>query len=276
MKNRIEKMFASLGKRGEAALIPFVTTGFPDVDFTEALVTEMAEQGADLIEIGMPFSDPVADGPTIEAASHEALERNHVSPPDILDMVSRLRRKVELPLVLMGYYNQFFRYGLDEFAKDASEAGLDGTIIPDLPVDEADEWLKAARRHGLCNIFLAAPNTPDRRIERIARATRGFLYYVSVMGITGARSELPPELSDGLERARKHAGRKPVAVGFGISRPDQVAMLSNHCDGVIVGSAIIRMIQEGLGAETGDIERRKAVVREIGAFVNSLKEATSR
>lgn len=266
-------MFARVDRKKEAALIPFITTGFPDIDFTEELAIEMAHRGADLIELGMPFSDPVADGPTIEAASQAALSRNDISPPDIFSLVERLRKKISIPLVLMGYYNQFLHYGLEKFAQDAASAGIDGTIIPDLPVDEAGPWLSAARTHGVHNIFLAAPNTPEKRLKRIARATRGFLYYVSVMGITGARSELPPELADGLEKTGGVC-RKPVAVGFGISRPDQVAMLARHCDGIIVGSAIVKMIERGLGENLEDRTLRAGTVREIGKFVADLKAAT--
>jgi tryptophan synthase alpha chain len=273
MKNRIDSMFSAARKRKEAALIPFVTTGFPDVEFTEALIREMAGRGADLVEIGMPFSDPVADGPTIEAASHAALEKNSISPPDLFDMVARLRRDISIPIVIMGYYNQFFRYGLDAFAGDAAGAGVDGTIIPDLPVDEAADWMAAASKAGIHNIFLVAPNTPEKRIVRIARATRGFLYHVSVMGITGARTELPPELSQGLERVKERC-RKPVAVGFGISRPEQVSMLSGHADGIIVGSAIIRLIQQGLQDDVANAEKRAGTVKRIGEFVESLKHAT--
>ena len=270
--NRIDRMFSQLRKRGESALIPFITTGDPDVATTEALVLEMERQGADLIELGLPFSDPLADGPTIQAASNRALA-NEINARVLFDMVKRLRQKTDIPLVLMGYCNPLFQYGIEEFARDAAEAGIDGTIIPDLPVDEASQWGRAAREHGICNIFLVAPNTPDARMKKIAKASKGFIYYVSVTGITGARSELPPELSQGLKHVREITS-KPVAVGFGISEPAQVRMLSEVADGIIVGSAIVRIIEKNL-VETGSgFSAGPATVKSVGEFVSSLKQAT--
>ncbi len=270
--NRIDKMFQGLRARGESALIPFVTTGDPDIETTEKLVLEMASRGADLIELGIPFSDPLADGPTIQAASHRALVSG-TTPEDCLMLVARLRRRTGIPLVLMGYYNPVYQYGLDRFAEEAARAGVDGTIIPDLPLEEASTWCKAAKRHGLHNIFLVAPNTPDDRVKKMGEATGGFLYYVSVTGITGARQQLPPELEEGLARVRSLVPC-PVGVGFGISRPEQVAMLSGVADGVIVGSAIVRIIE----AHARDVDGRSVpgpgLIQAVGDFVHSLKEAT--
>ncbi len=270
--NRIDKMFKALRAKKETALIPFITTGDPDLETTEALILEMAAQGADLIELGIPFSDPLADGPTIQAASQRAL-KGGVTPKAVLDIVKRVRKNTQIPLVLMGYYNPVYQYGLERFARDAAEAGVDGTIIPDLPLEEASDWTKAARAHGISNILLIAPNTPDDRVKRIGKATRGFLYYVSVTGITGARKELPPELREGLKRV-KSLVRCPVGVGFGISRPDQVAMLSGNTDGVIVGSAIVRLIEANTREENGKLKAGPDLVQEVGNFVRSLKDAT--
>lgn len=270
--NRIEKMFSRLGKRGDTALIPFITTGDPDIKTTEELVLEMEQQGADLIELGLPFSDPLADGPTIQAASNRAL-LNAVNAEVLFNMVSRLRAKTDIPLVLMGYCNPLFQYGIERFARDAVEAGIDGTIIPDLPVDEAADWNRAARNEGICNIFLVAPNTPEGRLKKIVKASRGFVYYVSVTGVTGARTELPPELSAGLKHVRDITSR-PVAVGFGISEPEQVRMLSKVADGIIVGSAIVRIIQDHLKYEDKRYTAHHGMVAKVGAFVSSLKEAT--
>ncbi len=270
--NRIDRMFSKLRKRGETALIPFITTGDPDIETTEALVLEMERQGADLIELGLPFSDPLADGPTIQAASNRAL-RGEINPEVMFNMVSRLRRKTEIPLVLMGYCNPLFQYGIDRFGRDAADAGIDGTIIPDLPVDEAAEWNRAARANGICNIFLVAPNTPDTRLKRIVKASKGFVYYVSVTGITGARTELPPELSDGLRHVREVTS-KPVAVGFGISEPSQVKMLSSVADGIIVGSAIVRIIESHLIEDDKGFRAGEGTVERVGEFVRSLKDAT--
>ena len=270
--NRIDRMFSRLRNRGETALIPFITTGDPDVASTEALVLEMEQQGADLIELGMPFSDPLADGPTIQAASNRAL-LNDINPEVLFNMVSRLRTKTEIPLVLMGYCNPLFQYGIDKFARDAADSGIDGTIIPDLPVDEAQEWNRATRAHNIDNIFLVAPNTPDSRLKKIVKASKGFVYYVSVTGITGARTALPPELSDGLRHVREITS-KPVAVGFGISEPAQVKMLSGVADGIIVGSAIVRIIESHLERNETGYRAGEGMVENVGEFVRSLKEAT--
>ncbi len=265
--NRIESCFRSLSRRKECALIPFVTAGDPSPDVTVDVVVEMAGQGADIIELGLPFSDPLADGPTIQAASFRALEAG-MNPDVYFHTVSRIRSKTDVPLVLMGYYNPVLRMGLEKFAKKAKEAGIDGTIIPDLPLEEADEWRRCARQEGLSNILLVAPNTPPVRVKRIAKASAGFIYYVSILGITGARSDLPPELSHGLEEVKRYT-RKPVAVGFGISRPEQVKWLKGHANGIIVGSAIVKMLHDEF-----DEKGPTSAVEKVGAFVKGLKEAT--
>lgn len=267
-QNRIQNTFNGLKQKNEAAMIPFITAGDPFTDLTEELAVAMAENGADILELGMPFSDPLADGPVIQAASLRGLEAG-MNTHNYLKLVQNIRRQSQIPLVFMGYYNMVYQYGLKAFAEDAVSAGLDGAIIPDLPIEEADEWIAVARRAGLDTIFLAAPTTPMERIERIAQRSRGFLYYVSVTGITGARQELPAELAQNLAMARKHA-KLPVAVGFGISRPQQVAMLSQVADGVIVGSAIVRLIEDGIRQGVP----ATALVQRIAGFVRELKQAT--
>ena len=263
--NRITKAFEMCRTKGEAAFIPFVTAGDPDLDTTYDLVLTMAESGADIIELGIPFSDPLADGPTIQAASQRALQAG-VNPDEILDVVELIRRESQIPIVLMGYYNPVLKYGLSAFAERASEAGADGTIIPDLPLEEARDWQRRASENGIANIFLVAPNTPEKRVEKIAKRSKGFLYYVSVTGITGARKRLPLELTQDLERVRS-LSPVPVAVGFGISRPEQVSMLREHADGIIVGSAIVKIIE-------ANAQTKKGLLREIRAFVREMKEAT--
>jgi len=267
-QNRIQNTFKGLKQKNEAAMIPFITAGDPFTDLTEELAVAMAENGADILELGMPFSDPLADGPVIQAASLRGLEAG-MNTHNYLKLVQNIRRQSQIPLVFMGYYNMVYQYGLKAFAEDAVSAGLDGAIIPDLPIEEANEWIAVARRAGLDTIFLAAPTTPMERIERIAQRSRGFLYYVSVTGITGARQELPAELAQNLAMARKHA-KLPVAVGFGISRPQQVAMLSQVADGVIVGSAIVRLIEDGIRQGVP----ATALVQRIAGFVRELKQAT--
>ena len=270
--NRIDRMFSQLKKRKEAALIPFITTGDPDIATTEALILEMDRQGADLIELGLPFSDPLADGPTIQASSQRAL-RHKINAKDLLGLVKKVRKKTDIPLVLMGYYNPLLQYGLSAFAKDAATSGLDGTIVPDLPLEEAKDWIAAAKSQGLANILLVAPNTPADRVKKIAGATQGFLYYVSVTGITGARTELPTELSQGLNGI-KQLTNKPVAVGFGISKPAQVSMLSAVTDGIIVGSAIIKLIEAHTIKQGDDLKAGPDLVKKVGEFIGQLKKAT--
>ena len=270
--NRIDSMFSRLRKRREAALIPFITTGDPDIATTEALILEMDRQGADLIELGLPFSDPLADGPTIQASSQRALRRK-INAKDLFRLVEKVRKRTGIPLVLMGYYNPVLQYGLSAFAKDAANSGLDGTIIPDLPLEEAGAWMAVAKPQGLANILLVAPNTPADRARKIAKATQGFMYYVSVTGITGARSHLPTELSQGLNGIRQLTS-KPVAVGFGISTPDQVSMLSAVADGIIVGSAIIRLIEAHTIKQGDDLKAGPDLVKKVGEFIEELKKAT--
>ncbi len=268
--NRIEQVFKRLRKKGETALIPFITAGDPSLEVTRDLVLEMDRRGADIVELGLAFSDPLADGPTIQAASFRALEAG-MNPEKYFGLVSDIRSRSSVPLVLMGYYNPVLRYGLEAFAQDAAKAGIDGTIIPDLPLEEAAPWIKACRSSGLANILLVAPNTPEERIKRIVKASKGFIYYVSVLGITGARTTLPPEVSQGLERVKSFT-RKPVAVGFGISKPEQVKALSASADGIIVGSAIVRLVEKSFCAS--DATSRQEAVGEIGDFIESLKKAT--
>jgi len=271
--NRIDQAFKRLISKKETALIPFLTAGDPSMEITRELVIEMDRQGADIVELGLPFSDPLADGPTIQAASFRALQAG-MNPGKFFELTASIRRQSDIPLVLMGYYNPVLRYGLEKFASDAASAGIDGTIIPDLPLEEAAPWIKACNANGLANILLVAPNTPDSRIKKIVKASKGFIYYVSVLGITGARTSLPAHLSEGLEKVKQFT-KKPVAVGFGISRPEQVKNLSSSADGIIVGSAIVKRIQEKImNQDAMTSEDKGKSVKAIGEFVGSLKKAT--
>jgi tryptophan synthase alpha chain len=264
--SRIELMFKRLRKRGRAALIPFIVAGDPDLKTMEALVLRMAECGADLIEIGAPFSDPLADGPVIQAASQRALQKG-VCLTDIFRIAERLKG-VPTPLVLMTYFNPVFRYGLRSFAEDCHRTGIDGVIVPDLPPEEAGPWIREAKPFKLDTIFLTAPTSSPERIRLVSRCSRGFIYYVSITGVTGTRENLPDDLELAIKEI-KRVSNKPVAVGFGISTPDQARRVSRYADGVIVGSAIVRMIEQNLG--------HPEMISRVGDYVSSLAESlTSR
>ncbi len=257
---RIDKVFRRLQATGEKALIPFITAGDPDLETSRRLALEIAARGADLLELGIPFSDPLADGPTIQAASSRAL-KGGLTFADVLSMAGGLRQETDIPLILMGYYNPILHYGLEQAAADAARHGVDGFIIPDLPPEEAEPWRRVATKAGVATIFLAAPTSGPERLKKLGRLTQGFLYYVSVTGITGARTELPPELLRELEEVRRLVPC-PVAVGFGISTPAQVQNLAPHVDGVVVGSAIVQQVAQFSGPET---------IKQIGDFVAALK-----
>jgi len=259
--SRIGERFEALRARGEKALIPFLTAGDPDLETTAALVMAMAENGADLIEIGVPFSDPIAEGPTIQRASERALARG-TSLRVILDLVARLRPQIEIPILLMGYANPLHAMGAEAFAAAAEAAGVDGIIIPDLPPEEGEPFFAPCRARGIDPVLLAAPTTTPERLKRLVSETRGFLYYVSLQGVTGARAEL----ADGIERMvlqAKAAGDVPVCVGFGISKPEHAARVGAYADGVVVGSAFVDVIEAA--------PSRAAAIDAVARLVAELK-----
>lgn len=260
--SRIDRTFNVLKNKGQVALIPFIVAGDPDLETTEALVLKMAESGADIIELGIPFSDPIADGPIIQAASQRAL-KNGVNLRDIFRLTERLK-EIDIPLVLMGYFNPIFRYGLKDFAEGCKQNRIDGVIIPDLPPEEAGAWIAEARKKDLETIFLVAPTSPPERIRLVSRCSHGFIYYVSVTGVTGTRGRLSEEIGLAVKRI-KEMSQKPVAVGFGISTPEQAKTVSRFADGVIVGSAIVKIIEENL--------KSPGLVDKVGNFVSSLAKA---
>ena len=260
--SRIDRTFKILKNRGQVALIPFIVAGDPDLETTEALVLKMAESGTDIIELGVPFSDPLADGPIIQAASQRALQ-NGVNLRDIFRLTERLKG-IDIPLVLMTYFNPVFCFGLKDFAEGCQKSGVDGVIIPDLPPEEAGLWISEARRMNLDTIFLVAPTSPPERIRLVSRCSRGFIYYVSVTGVTGTRENLPEEVGLAVKRI-KEVSQKPVAVGFGISTPEQAKTVSRFADGIIVGSAIVKIIGENL--------KSPDMIDRVGDFVSSLTKA---
>ncbi len=259
--SRIAATFAQLQARGRKALIPYITLGFPRRESGLELVPALVQAGADLVEVGVPFSDPLADGATIQAAAQQALA-NGMTPQLALEQVRTLREQgVTVPLIWMGYFNPILQMGLETFAQQAAQAGLDGVIVPDLPVEEAGPLQAALGRHGLDLIFLVAPTTDDRRLAAIAQRASGFLYLVSITGVTGARDRLPPDLPDLVARVRRHT-RLPVVVGFGISRPEHARTVGHLADGVVVGSALLRAIAQAQDPITG-----------ARTFLRSLRQA---
>lgn len=229
-------------KKGKKALVPFITAGFPRKDFTPEIVWALADSGADMVELGIPFSDPLADGPTIQASSQIALQ-NGAGLKEIFRMTEKIRNKSGIPLLLMGYCNPFFAYGLDQFANDASDAGVDGLIVPDLPPEEGGEVSKICQKHKLSLVYLISPTTPGERMTQIGSASSDFCYCVSVTGVTGERKNLSAEWKDFLLSVRMRT-KKPFVVGFGISTPEQVRQLAPFSDGVVVGSSLVKMFLE--------------------------------
>lgn len=259
MKNEIDALFADLRRRKKKALIAYMAAGYPKFEEQEKLVEAAVKAGVDLLEIGVPFSDPIADGPTIQFASERALE-NGVTLRKILAWVPRLRRRVHVPIVFMTYMNPLLAYGLDRFGRDAAKAGVSGVIVPDLIVEEAGPLEAALRKHGIHMIYLAAPTTPSARARYLSKRTRGFLYAVSVAGVTGARKTLPAATKAWLAGLHR-TSPAPLCVGFGISGPEQIRALRNSVDGFIVGSAIIDVIRKN---------RPAARPAKLAAFVRSL------
>jgi tryptophan synthase alpha chain len=244
---RIAERFRALAARRERALVPFVTGGDPDLPTTEALVLALARAGADVIEIGVPFSDPIAEGPTIQRASERAL-RAGASLHRILDVVERLRPRVDVPLVLMGYANNLMAMGEAAFAERAAAVGVDGLIAVDLPPEEGEPLFALLRERGVDPILLAAPTTRPERLAMLAKETRGFLYFVSLTGVTGARRDLSATLEHEVRAVREHSDI-PVCVGFGVSTPEHARAVARYADGVAVGSALIDRIERAPGRE---------------------------
>ena len=260
---RIRRRFEDLGRRGEMGLVAFLTAGDPSLEATESFVLALDEAGADVVELGVPFSDPVADGPAIQRSSERAL-RAGTTLAGVLDLVESIRRRSDVPLVLFSYYNPVLQMGIERFSRRAADAGADGVLITDLTPEEARDYRRIVHAHGLDTIFLAAPTSTDERLGRIAEASSGFLYVISRTGVTGAQESLPEDLPALIRRVRR-ASRLPVAVGFGISLPGQISILGGLADAAVVGSALVQEIEQAATVE--------AAREALTARVRMLKQA---
>jgi tryptophan synthase alpha chain len=261
---RIQAVFRNAKAAGRAVFMPYHAMGYPNRTQTLQIIRALGEEGAELFEIGIPHSDPLADGPTIQTATYTALTQG-VTVADCLAMTRELRGAgMEQPFCAMTYYNPLFSYGIQRFVVDAAAAGIDGLIVPDLPPEEADELDAACRTAGLALIFLLAPTSTEARIKLVAQRASGFIYLVSVTGITGARRELPPDLADFIARVRKHTNL-PLAVGFGIASGDQATAVAALADGVIVGSALVK------AAGSSGVEAARALGAELAAGVKAKR-----
>lgn len=261
--NRIDRRFQDLAARNETAFIPYITAGDPTLDLTAHLVIELEKAGADIIEFGVPYSDPLSDGPVNQESAMRAL-KHHVRIADILAMVKKLREKTQIPIMLFTYYNPVLAYGVERLAEDSADAGIDGILCVDLPPEEASDYEKAFGSHDVSTVFLLAPTSTDARIDLVAKHSTGFIYYVSRTGTTGEQKSIEATVKGMVEKIKRKTDA-PVAIGFGISTPEQSAEIASYGDAVVVGSAIVRMI--------GELGDSPDTPLQVGAFVKSLADA---
>ncbi|MFP4382151.1 MAG: tryptophan synthase subunit alpha [Candidatus Sumerlaeia bacterium] len=265
-QNRIDAKFAENHKEGKKSLVLFLSAGFPNLETTEEIIEALDQAGTDILELGVPFSDPVADGPTIQEASRKALLAG-TTLEKILDMVGRVREKSDMPILLFGAYNPFFHYGLEKLVKKAVEVGVDGFLVPDLPMEESDEFHDICEKNNLSLVYLVAVTTPEERAAQIAQKSTGFIYFVSMKGVTGTSLEVSDSLKQQVAQLKSVSGGKPVAVGFGIRTPEQAAQIGAITDAVVVGSQLIRVVEKGV--EDGN------VAEAVTDYAKSLKDAIS-
>ena len=263
---RIEKKFAQLKSEKRKAFIPYITAGDPSLDATLGLILSMEKAGADLIELGVPFSDPIADGPVIQRASERALKHG-VNLQKILELGQNIRKKSEIPLVLFSYFNPLLSYGLERLAADAVAAGFDGVLASDLTVEESEQFVSVMNPAGLNTVFLVAPTSSPQRMKKIAETSTGFLYAVSRTGVTGEQPELAADLKRFLQNLRSYT-TLPIAVGFGISQPEHVRAVWQEADAAVVGSSIVKEVEQCIG--------KPDLVERVGAFVGWLKGSESK
>ena len=271
---RISKRFAELRAAGELGIVAYITAGDPSLDATHKFVLALADAGADVIELGVPFSDPLADGPTIQRASERALKAG-ASLAGVLDLVRRIRQTSQVPLVLFTYFNPVLQMGLEKFAASAAQAGADGVLITDLTPEESEDYRRIIHAQNLDTVFLAAPTSDDERLRKISACSTGFLYLISRTGVTGAKDSLPDDLPGLLRRVRQFT-ELPVAVGFGISLPGHVSVLGGLADAAVVGSALVSEIEKAssIQAASASLRERVKVLKEAGRRGLSRREAT--
>ncbi|MBN1871407.1 MAG: tryptophan synthase subunit alpha [Candidatus Omnitrophica bacterium] len=262
--NRIEKKFLELRKKRKRAFITYITAGYPSLKMTEDIVLALESAGVDIVELGVPFSDPMADGLTIQKSSEKALERG-ANLTGILKRVKSIRSKSDIPIVLMSYLNPVYHYGMDKFVKDAVSCGVDGVIFPDLPPDEAEDIVRYSNNMKFSVIFLASPTSTVERLKIIAKRSQGFIYYVSLTGVTGARKVLPADIAAHIKKIKEFTA-KPVCVGFGVSNAVQQREINSIADGVIVGSAVVDFIRKN--------ETRKDLGQRVGGFIKRRFDLT--
>ncbi|MGR3319432.1 MAG: tryptophan synthase subunit alpha [Candidatus Anammoxibacter sp.] len=260
--NRIDKRFKELKQKNETAFIPFLTAGDPTLSATTDIIIDLDKRGADVIELGFPYTDPIADGPVIQASYSRVLS-NGITIGKIFDTIRDIRKKSEIPIVAMVSYSIVYKFGYKKFIADAQNAGFDGATIPDLPVEEAAEIFDVGRERDFKIVCFAAPTTTNKRLDIITTRTDGFLYYIAVVGITGVRKSLPDDIPENIKKIREKTNC-PIAVGFGVSTPEQAASVGKIADGVIVGSAIIREIEKSLNSPP------QALIKHVGEFTKKL------
>ncbi|MEW6679523.1 MAG: tryptophan synthase subunit alpha [bacterium] len=258
--NRIERAFR---EKERPLLIPYITSGDPSLEWTERLILSLESAGCDIIELGIPFSDPIADGPIIQEACNRALKQG-MSLRKAISFVGNLRKKTEIPIVFLSYYNPIYKYGLSNFAQDAKIAGIDGLIVPDLPPEEGQGLKKLLLKNGICLIYLLAPTSTEKRIKMANRESSGFIYYVSLLGVTGIRDSLSKSLGREILRI-KRSSNKPICVGFGISKPSHAKEIKDLADGIIIGSKIVSLIAKN--PDSPD----KAVIPFVSSVLRAIK-----
>jgi tryptophan synthase alpha chain len=261
--NRIQERFARLQREGSKGFIVYIGAGDPDLKATRELALAFDKAGVDILELGVPFSDPLADGLVNQLAAQRGLESD-ATPPKVLETVAAIRKKSEVPIVLYIYFNLIHRIGVEKFIRDAAKAGVDGLLTLDLPPEESDNYESLMRKHGLCHIYLVAPTTPEERMEYIVKRGSGFIYYISREGVTGMQKQIASNLTQQVAKLRAHT-KLPIAVGFGVSNPQQARLVSEAADAVVVGSAIVNQI-----AEHG---KAKDLVKRVSKFVKTLAVA---